>query len=166
MYVALQGDDKLARFTLDPTTGKLTPQGEVAVPGGPAYPTGGRSAAAVFICRTPWRLYHIEFSYRTAHRGLDTDWRGSAGIRPLLHSHRSEQQVFVVGILPGWQSRSTSMGTDGAASGPPVEWRDTARGAHCMQTDPSGTGLPLCHTLPGTGPMPFFCFVSTPKRVV
>ena len=36
MYVALQGDDKLARFTMDPATGKLTLQEEIPVPGGPA----------------------------------------------------------------------------------------------------------------------------------
>jgi len=36
MYVALQGDDKIARFALDSKTGDLEPLGEVAVPGGPA----------------------------------------------------------------------------------------------------------------------------------
>ena len=35
MYVALQGDDKISVFTIDPQTGKLTPQVEVSVPGGP-----------------------------------------------------------------------------------------------------------------------------------
>ena len=36
VYVALQGDDKIARFTLDSATGDLEPEGAVAVPGGPA----------------------------------------------------------------------------------------------------------------------------------
>ena len=36
MYVALQGDDKLARFSMDPATGKLTLQEEIPVAGGPA----------------------------------------------------------------------------------------------------------------------------------
>ena len=36
MYVAVQGDDKLARFTLDPATGQITLQEEIAVAGGPA----------------------------------------------------------------------------------------------------------------------------------
>src|SRR5438094_8887057 len=35
MYVALQEDNKIAVLTIDPETGTLTPQGEVAVPGGP-----------------------------------------------------------------------------------------------------------------------------------
>ena len=36
MYVAVQGDDKLARFSMDPDTGKLTLQEEIPVAGGPA----------------------------------------------------------------------------------------------------------------------------------
>lgn len=35
MYVALQEDDKISVLTIDPQTGKLTPQVEVSVPGGP-----------------------------------------------------------------------------------------------------------------------------------
>jgi len=35
MYVALQGDDKISVHSIDPETGKLTPQGETAVSGGP-----------------------------------------------------------------------------------------------------------------------------------
>ena len=36
MYVALQGDDKLALFSMDPVTGKLALQEELPVAGGPA----------------------------------------------------------------------------------------------------------------------------------
>ena len=36
MYVSSQGADKIVRFTMDPATGDLEAQGEVAVPGGPA----------------------------------------------------------------------------------------------------------------------------------
>src|SRR5437667_84297 len=33
MYVALQEDDTIAVLTIDPHTGRLTPQGEAAIPG-------------------------------------------------------------------------------------------------------------------------------------
>ena len=36
MYVSLQGDDKILRFIMNPETGKLSPNGELAVAGGPA----------------------------------------------------------------------------------------------------------------------------------
>ena len=35
MYVALQADDKISVLAIDPLTGKLMPQAEVSVPGGP-----------------------------------------------------------------------------------------------------------------------------------
>src|SRR5256885_17242940 len=35
MYVALQEDATIAVLTIDPHTGRLTPQGEAAIPGGP-----------------------------------------------------------------------------------------------------------------------------------
>ena len=35
MYVALQADDKISVINIDPQTGKLSPQVEVSVPGGP-----------------------------------------------------------------------------------------------------------------------------------
>ena len=73
-----------------------------------ASPTRCRSTATVFVCRAPWRLYYVEFSYRARHGELDSDRGSSAGVRPLLHRHRPEREVFVFGILPGWQSRRTS----------------------------------------------------------
>ena len=35
MYVALQEDDKISVFTIDAQTGKITPQVDVSLPGGP-----------------------------------------------------------------------------------------------------------------------------------
>ena len=36
MYVSLQDDDRIAVFTMDAGTGKLTPKSEMPVPGGPS----------------------------------------------------------------------------------------------------------------------------------
>ena len=36
LYVCLQDDDKIAAFAMDADSGHLTPQGEVAVAGGPS----------------------------------------------------------------------------------------------------------------------------------
>ena len=36
IYVSLQGDDRIARFLMNPETGSLEPQGAVEVVGGPA----------------------------------------------------------------------------------------------------------------------------------
>ena len=39
LYVCLQDEDKIIAFAIDPETGRLTRQAEVAVPGGPSVLT-------------------------------------------------------------------------------------------------------------------------------
>src|SRR4029453_7606721 len=51
MYVALQGDDKLARFSMDPDTGKLTLQEEIPVAGGPAPLAGEPPGRFLYVGR-------------------------------------------------------------------------------------------------------------------
>jgi hypothetical protein len=68
MYVALQGDDKLLRFTMDTATGKLTPQGEVAVPGRIGNPKPLFSPRAVVRCAG-------NLGQRAANRGPGTRCR-------------------------------------------------------------------------------------------
>jgi 6-phosphogluconolactonase len=50
-----------------------------------------------------------------------------------------------------------AINADGVASGPPVEWRGTARGAHCMQADPSNRFVFVPH-IAGNGPNAIFQF--------
>ena len=54
MYVSISQEDKVLRFTVDQTTGKLELQGEVAVPG-PAGANGGQSRPALPVRGAPGR---------------------------------------------------------------------------------------------------------------
>jgi 6-phosphogluconolactonase len=150
MYVSSQGDDKIVRFAMDPTTGDLETQGEVAVPGGPAAiavdpsrrflyvaKRGERKIASFCIDQGTGRL--------TLLGGVDllsdpcflaTDRRG----RFLLASYYEGRGVSVHPI-----------GDDGAVSDPPVERRETRRGAHSIQTDPSNRFAFVAH-IAGRGP--------------
>src|SRR5919108_3247377 len=51
MYVSLQGDDKIVRFTMDPATGDLEPLGEMAVSGGPAPMAVDPSQQFLYVAR-------------------------------------------------------------------------------------------------------------------
>jgi len=62
MYVALQGDDKLARLTMDPVTGKLTREEEIPVAGGPA-PLAVDPQRRFFVCRTTGGTHSLKFSH-------------------------------------------------------------------------------------------------------
>ena len=156
MYVALQGDDKLARFTLDPTTGKLTPQGEVAVPGGPAPLAVDPQRRFLYVAR---RGACIISSFRIAPHTGDLTPIGEVALEsdPCYIATDRRGKFLLSAYYQAGKAAVHPIGTDGAAYGPPVEWRDTARGAHCMQTDPSNRFAFVPH-IAGNGPNAIFLF--------
>ena len=156
MYVSLQGDDKLARFTLDPTTGKLTPQGEVAIPGGPAPLAVDPQRQFLYVAR---RGACIISSFRIAPLTGDLTPIGEVALEsdPCYIATDRSGKFLLSAYYQAGKAAVHPIGTDGAAYGPPVEWRDTARGAHCMQTDPSNRFAFVPH-IAGNGPNAIFLF--------
>ena len=150
MYVSVQGDDKIARFTMDPETGQLEPQGDVALSGGPAPLATDPSRRFLYVGRRGERTissFGIDqrtgalsmigtVSLETVPCYLATDRRGKF----LLSSYYEGSGVAVHPI-----------GDDGAASGPAIERLSTARGAHSIQTDPSNRFAFVPH-IAGRGP--------------
>jgi 6-phosphogluconolactonase len=156
MYVALQGDDKLLRFTMDAATGKLTPQGEVAVPGGPAPLAVDPQRRFLYVAR---RGACIMSSFRIAPGTGNLTPIGDVGLESdpcYIATDRSGKFLFSAYYQAG-KAAVHPIGSDGAAYGPPVEWRDTARGAHCMQADPSNRFVFVPH-IAGNGPNAIFLF--------
>ena len=51
MYVSLQGDNRIARFLMDPATGSLEPNGDVEIDGGPAPLTFNPDNTAIYVGR-------------------------------------------------------------------------------------------------------------------
>jgi 6-phosphogluconolactonase len=156
MYVSLQQDDKLALFTMDPATGKLTPQGELAVAGGPAPLAVDPQRRFLYVGR---RGANIVSSFRIEpHSGrlspigevaLETD--------PCYIATDRSGRFLLSAYYEGARAAVHPIGTDGVASGPPVEWLATARGAHSMQTDPSNRYAFVPH-IAGNGPNAIFQF--------
>ena len=154
LYVSLQGDDAIRRFNLDTQTGSLEALEAVAVPGGPAPmavdPTGhflhvGRRG----VCEVS--------SFR-----IDPHTGGLApiGAIPLdaepcyLAMDRQGKFLFSAYYAAG-KAAVHPVGNDGAVSNPPVEWLDTATGAHALQTDPSNRFAFVPH-IAGNGPNAIF----------
>jgi 6-phosphogluconolactonase len=156
MYVALQGDDKLLRFTMDSTTGKLTPQEEVAVPGGPAPLAVDPQRRFLYVAR---RGACIMSSFCIAPGTGNLTPIGDVALESdpcYIATDRSGKFLFSAYYQAG-KAAVHPIGNDGAAYGPPVEWRDTARGAHCMQADPSNRFVFVPH-IAGNGPNAIFLF--------
>jgi len=156
MYVALQGDDKLARFTMDPVTGKLTREEEIPVAGGPAPLAVDPQRRFLYVGRRGARIlssFRIEAQTgRLTHIGelaLESD-------PCYMATDRSGRFVFSAYYEAG-RAAVHPINADGVASGPPVEWRATARGAHCMQADPSNHFVFVPH-IAGNGPNAIFQF--------
>jgi 6-phosphogluconolactonase len=150
MYVSVQGEDKIVRFTMDPATGDLEPQGEVPVPGGPAPLAVDPGRQFLYVARRgecKLSSYRIDqgtgglslistVDLTTDPCYLATDRRG----RFVLSAYYEGRGVTVHPI-----------GADGAAGDPPVERRETARGAHSFRTDPSNRFAFVPH-IAGRGP--------------
>ncbi|MBI3328692.1 MAG: lactonase family protein [Nitrospinae bacterium] len=151
MYVSVQGEDKIVRFTMDPDTGQLQPQGVVEVSGGPAPLAVDPARQFLYVARRGERkissfridphtgalsMIGTEVSLETDPCYLATDRRGKF----LLSSYYEGSGVTVHPI-----------GDDGGAYGPAIEWRPTARGAHSIQTDPSNQFAFVPH-IAGRGP--------------
>ena len=156
MYVSFQDDDSISIFTVDPATGQLDWQEEVAVEGGPAPLAISPDSTVLHVGR---RGSEQLSSYRIDPR---TGGLSLIGTVPL-----QGEPVYVATdrtgrfLLSAYYHQSTvavhAVGTDGAATFPPVEWRYTSRGAHAIQTDRSNRFAFVPH-IANRGPNAIFQF--------
>ncbi len=150
MYVSLQGDDKILGFTMDAATGDLTPHEAVTVPGGPAPIAVDPARRFLYVARRGERKIS---SYRIDQGSgaltligtvsLDTD--------PCYISTDRKGRFLLSAYYEGRGISIHPIGDNGAAGDPPVERLETARGAHCFQTDPSNRFAFVPH-IAGRGP--------------
>jgi len=156
MYVALQGDDKLARFTMDPTTGKLTLQEEIPVAGGPAPLAVDPQRRFLYVGRRGARIIS-SFRIESQTGRLTPIGEVSLESDPCyMSTDRGGRFVFSAYYEAG-RAAVHPIRADGVACGPPIEWLSTARGAHCMQADPSNRFVFVPH-IAGNGPNAIYQF--------
>lgn len=136
MYVALQDDDRISIFTMNPSTGALSWQEDVVVEGGPAplalspdkrvLHVGRRGSQEISSYRVDPRTGSLSFLGTTPLQGepvyVSTDRTG----RFVLSAYYYQSTAAVHAV-----------NDDGAVTFPPVEWRYTAHGAHAILTDRS-----------------------------
>ena len=156
MYVSLQEDDKILVFTMDAGTGKLTPELEVPVSGGPAALALGRDRNALYVG-------HREVPGISSFR-VDQDTGGlvkigavSLDIDPIFLSTDREGRFLLTSSYAGAHAAVQAIGDDGAVSAPPIQRVDTATGAHAIQTDRTNKFAFVPH-IAGRGPNAIFQF--------
>jgi 6-phosphogluconolactonase len=150
IYVSIQGQDKILRFTMDPDTGALDLQADVAVPGGPAPLAADPARQFLYVGR---RGACEISSYRIDQRTGALSQIGSVSLPtdPCYLATDRQGKFLLSACYEGKGVAVHPIGDDGAAGGPPVEWLETARGAHSIQTDPSNRFAFVPH-IAGRGP--------------
>jgi len=150
MYVSSQGEDKIVRFTMDPATGDLEPQGEVPVPGGPAPMVVDPLQKFLYVARRgECKISSYGIDQQTG--ALSLIGTVSLPTDPCYMATDRRGKFLLSAYYEGRGVTVHPIGADGAAGDPPVERRETARGAHSFQTDPSNRFAFVPH-IAGRGP--------------
>ena len=161
MYVSLQDDDKIATYTMDSDTGKLTSKSETPVEGGP-------SSLAISPDRQVLYASHRNSmaisSYRIDHAtgGLTQNGKVSVEAAPTFIATDRQGKFLLSSYYQGAHAAVHPLGEDGSVGGAPIEWRQTAIGAHAMQTDPSNQFAFVPHIDNRGGPNAIFQFKFDP----
>ena len=156
MYVALQEDDKILVHTIEPQTGKLTPQAEVSVPGGPF--TMAISPDRKFLyagCRDTPQLASFQIDQDTG--GLTQNGTIPVEGWPVYIATDRKGKFVLSAYYQGAHVGVHPIGADGSVGDPPIEWLATATGAHAMQTDSTNSYAFVPH-IAGNGPNAIFQF--------
>jgi len=162
MYVSLQDDDQISVFSMDAGTGKLTPKGQVPVPGGP-------STLAISPDRKVLHVGHrnvpgiSSFGIDPRTGELAQIGRVSPEAAPTFLSTDRSGRYLLSSYYQGAHAAVHPVGADGAVGGPPIEWLETAIGAHAMQTDPSNRFAFVPHIDNRGGPNAIFQFKFDPN---
>ena len=136
MYVALQDDNKISIFTMNPSTGALSWQEDVAIEGGPAPLALSPDKRVLYVGR---RGSQEISSYRVDQQSGSLSFLGTTPLQgePVYVSTDRSGRF----VLSAYYYQSTAavhaVNDEGVATFPPVEWRYTAHGAHAILTDRS-----------------------------
>src|SRR5882672_2867876 len=162
MYVSLQDDDKILRFTMDAGTGTLTPTGEVPVAGGPSPLTMSPDRKVLYVGHR-----HVpgisSFRIDPDTGELTQSGTVSPEAAPTFLSTDRTGRYVLSAYYQGAHAAVHPVGNDGAVGGPPIEWLETAIGAHAMQTDPSNKFAFVPHIDNRGGPNAIFQFKFDPN---
>lgn len=136
VYVSISGEDRLARYRMDAATGALDFVEDIALSGRPAYAATDPDRRTLYVARKS----ALQISSFAIHP--ETGDLSEIGAVPIyadpayIATDRSGRFLFSASYFDG-RIGVHSIGNDGAAIGPPVEWRDTGMRAHCIEADPS-----------------------------
>jgi 6-phosphogluconolactonase len=136
VYVCLQDEDKISVFSLDGSTGQLTPQAEVPVAGGPSVLATSPDRRALYVGhRGSPAISSFRIDQSTG--GLAPQGRVGTEHAPTFLAADRTGRYLLSAYYQGGYAAVHPLGNDGAVGAPQLDRQNTANGAHAIATDPS-----------------------------
>ena len=157
VYVSVSEEDRLSVFEMDPETGELDFRGTVAVPGRPAPLAADPERRFLYVGRRDARELS-SFRIDPSTGALSPLGTVSLESDPCYVATDREGKFLLSAYYNAGVVAVHPIGADGAVTAPPVEWLDTARGAHSIQTDRTNRFAFVPHIAGGNGPNAIFQF--------
>ena len=136
VYVSVSGEGRIARYRMNARTGALDPQGDVAAPGRPAPIAIDPDRHFLHVARRDDLLID-SFAIDGASGDLRKIGSIPIAVDPCHMAVDRSGRYLLSAYYLGERAAVHAIGGDGAVTDPPVEWRHTGRGAHCLRTDPT-----------------------------
>jgi 6-phosphogluconolactonase len=136
LYVGLQDEDKIAAFAIDPESGRLQRQSEIAVSGGPSVLAISLDRRVLYLGqRTNSAISSFRIDQNTG--ALSPQGTVSTEHAPTFLATDRAGRYLLSAYYQGGYAAVHPLGTDGAVGAPAIDRKDTANGAHAIQTDRS-----------------------------
>ena len=158
IYVTASGDDKILIFGRDEDSGALEKVGEVDTEGRPAPLATDPDGRFLYVARRDVnKLSSYSINSETGELSLlgDADLESDPNY---LATDKTGHWLLSAYYIAG-RCAVHAIDENGVAQSPPVEWRATGSGAHCMQTDASNRFAFVPHIGGGNGVNAIFQFI-------
>ena len=150
-YVTASEDDRILIFEMDSQTGRLAQRGAVNVQGRPAPLAVDPGRRFLYVGRRDVPAVST-FQIDPGTGGLSPLGTVELDTDPCYLATDRSGRFLLSAYYNGGRAGVHSIGEDGDVGSPPVEWLQTAKGAHSMQTDRSNSFAFVPHIGGGTGP--------------
>jgi 6-phosphogluconolactonase len=156
MYVSLQDEDKILVFNTDTATGKLSAKAEASVSGGPSPLAISPDRNVLYVGH---RTNPAISSFRIDQDTGELTPKGTVPLEanPTYLATDRNGKYMLSAYYQGAHAAVHPIGLGGAVCESPIEWLETATGAHAMQTDRSNKFAFVPH-IAGRGPNAIYQF--------
>ena len=157
VYISVSGEDRVARYGMDPATGDLDFVEDIALSGRPAYAATDPQRRYMYVARKD-ALQITSFAIDTGSGALTQIGSVSTKADPAyLATDKTGRYLFSASYFDGITAVH-GIGENGAVLETPIEWIATGMRAHSIESDPSNRFVFVPHIFRDDAPNTIFQF--------